>query len=38
MRPIILGVSSDRGDSIAIRADDLTLLTDVDEDLANVTR
>ena len=28
MRPIILEVSSDRGDSIAVQADDLTLLTD----------
>ena len=30
MRPIILEVSSDRGDSIAIQADDLTLLTDAE--------
>jgi hypothetical protein len=30
MRPIILELSSDRGDSIAIRADDLTLLTDAE--------
>ena len=30
MRPIILEVSSDRGDSIAVQADDLTLLTDAE--------
>jgi hypothetical protein len=30
MRPIILEVSSDRGDSIAIHADDLTLLIDAE--------
>ena len=30
MRPIILEVSSDRGDSIAIQANDLTLLTDAE--------
>ena len=30
MRPIALEVSSDRGDSITIQADDLTLLTDAE--------
>jgi hypothetical protein len=30
MRPIVLELSNDRGDSIAIRADDLTLLTDAE--------
>jgi hypothetical protein len=30
MRPITLEVSSDGGDSIAIQADDLTLLTDAE--------
>jgi hypothetical protein len=30
MRPTILEVSSDRGDGIAIQADDLTLLTDAE--------